>query len=68
MKLKNLFKKKKVLPTLYDRSNNPIMPPNGSRYSKKKRHKFQRPSDFTETEVNEMLKNLQPKGGKLELA
>jgi hypothetical protein len=58
MKLKNLFKRKKKLPTLYDRSNNPIKPPNGSRYSKKKRHKLQYPSDFSKTEVEEIKKNI----------
>jgi len=69
MKLKNLFKnicfwwyrkrgkrtkKKKSLPTLYDERNNPIMPPMGSRYSKK-RHTIQRPTIFTKEETEEIL-------------
>lgn len=49
-----ILKKKKPLPTLYDRRNNPIMPPKGSRYSKK-RHSLQRPSMFSDKETEEIL-------------
>lgn len=57
MKLKNILKrkKKKGLATLYDKHNNPIIPPKGSRYSKKIRHKLQYPSNFTEKEIKEIL-------------
>ena len=54
MNLRKIFKKKKHLPTLYDRHNKPLMPPSGSRYSKKK-HKYQRAALFTKEETEEIL-------------
>jgi len=54
--LKKLLEKrnKKKLPTLYDRSNNPLLPPVGSKHSKNK-HKYQSASLFTEEETEELL-------------
>ena len=54
MNLKKIFKKKKALPTLYDRCNNPILPPTGSKRSKNK-HKYQRASMFTKEETEKIL-------------
>ncbi len=51
IKFKN---KKNPLPTLYDKHNNPIIPPKGSRYSKNK-HKYQRATLFTKEETEEIL-------------
>ena len=47
-------RKKKALPTLYDRYNNPLVPPEGSRHSKNK-HKYQSASLFTKKETEDLL-------------
>jgi len=63
-------------PTLYNKLGNPIMPPLGSRRhpkTKKRKtqhHKLQKPSNFTESEVDEILKRVKPstKNQELELS
>ncbi len=47
-------RKKKALPTLYDRHNNPLLPPEGSKHSKNE-HKYQSASLFTKEETEELL-------------
>ena len=64
MNLRKIFKKKKPLPTLYDRHNRPLIPPKGSRYSKEK-HKYQRAALFTKEETEEILQKESIKGKEL---
>ena len=65
--LKKIFKrKKKPLPVMYDRNNKPFPPPKNSK--RKETRKYQRPSLFTKTEVDEILKKHSTKKGELELS
>jgi len=58
-------RKKKKLPTLYDRSNSPLLPPIGSKHSKNK-HKYQSASLFTQKETEELLEKQSIKDNELE--
>lgn len=65
--LKRILKrKKKRLPVLYDRNNKPFPPPRNSK--RKEARKYQRPSSFSKSEVDELLKKAYTKKGKLELS
>lgn len=57
------FRKKKRLPVLYDRNNRPIPPPPNSK--RRKPHKYQRPSIFTKSEVDEILEKQSTKKSEL---
>lgn len=69
---KILKKKKKNIPTLYDKNNYPINPPLGSRRNPKTKkrktqhHKLQKPSTFTEQETEELLAKESIKAKELE--
>ena len=63
MRKLRILNRKKKQPTLYNRFNRPIMPPLGSRRHPKtkkrktQQHKLQKPSNFTDKEMNEILTN-----------